>query len=262
MKPAIWRAFHAHLSTRQNGTAHQIRINSMGCLTAFADRPDNQRLAATDITRRIELVDIGAIITIVCLDGLRATPVGGDFEFPVHFLHHTVFHRTGKADGDEGQIGLDEEFRSGNRPALFIDLTALHMGKASILADKFQRRDLKLTRCAFRLAGRSAHLGRPIGPDAELVFLFRRLRTDIELGHIDRALTESRADAIRCRIAAADNYDMLAACENRNRSPGDGLDVFAANAAVLLHEIGHGIMDTIKIGAGNARRAGVSEPPQ
>ncbi|CUW51745.1 hypothetical protein B3286c2_0736 [Brucella vulpis] len=41
-EPANWRAFHAHLSTGQNGTAHQIRIDGMSCLTAFADRPDNQ----------------------------------------------------------------------------------------------------------------------------------------------------------------------------------------------------------------------------
>src|SRR5690606_24619045 len=33
------------------------------------------------------------------------------------------------------------------------------------------------------------------------------------------------------------------------------VDVLAADTAVLLHEVGHGVMDTLELDAGNARRA-------
>ena len=67
----------------------------------------------------------------------------------------------------------------------------------------------------FGLARRGAHLGRPIGPDAELVLPLWRLRADVELGDRERALAEGRADAVGGRVAAADHDDMLAAGQDR-----------------------------------------------
>ena len=88
-----------------------------------------------------------------------------------------------------------------------------------------------------------------------MFFLLRRLRADVELGDPHRALTERRADAVGRRVAAADDHDMLAAGHDRLRRPGDGLDVLAADALVLLHEVGHRVMHAFEIGARNAGRA-------
>lgn len=48
---------------------------------------------------------------------------------------------------------------------------------------------------------------------------------------------------------------MLAASKDRIGGPADAVDVFAADAAVLLHEVRHGIINAIKIGATDAGRA-------
>ena len=102
-----------------------------------------------------------------------------------------------------------------------------------------------------------------IGPDGELVFLLRRLRPDVELGDARRALAERRADAVGRGIAAADDDDMLGRRQGSAPTARRRLDVLAADAAVLLHEIGHGIMHAVEIDARNAGRSrGVSEPPQ
>src|SRR5690606_356951 len=50
------------------------------------------------------------------------------------------------------------------------------------------------------------------------------------------------------------DHHMLTRGEDRLGGPGDGLDVLAADAPVLLHEIGHGVVDADKLGAGDARR--------
>ncbi|MCY1222764.1 hypothetical protein D9M72_348680 [compost metagenome] len=133
-------------------------------------------------------------------------------------------------------------------------MAALHAGEVAILvADEFERRHLELADSPFGLAGRGAHLRCPERPDGKLVFLLRRLRADVELGHLDRALAEGGADAVRRGIATADDHDVLAAGEDRLRRPADAVDVLAADAAVLLHEIGHRIMHTGEFDTGDAR---------
>ena len=139
-----------------------------------------------------------------------AAAIRCDLQLLAKFFHHAVFSRTEKADCDERKISLDVELRASNRLALLVNLTALHMGKLAVFADELKRCHLKLAICTFCLTGRRTHLGCPIRPDAELVFSFRRLRTNIELRDIDRALTESRTNAVRCRITTADNDDVLA----------------------------------------------------
>ena len=48
---------------------------------------------------------------------------------------------------------------------------------------------------------------------------------------------------------------MLAAGKNRIGRPADAVDIFATDAAVLLHEIGHGIVDAMQISATDTGRA-------
>ena len=141
-------------------------------------------------------------------------------------------------------------------PAIGLRLssTSQHFTPVScaFLADEFERRHLELAFGAFGLRGRGAHLGRPVGPDGELVFLLRRLRADVELGDADRALAEGGADAVGSGVATADHDDMLAAGHDRLRRPGDRLDVLAADALVLLHEIRHRVMHAVEVVARNA----------
>src|SRR3546814_856381 len=48
---------------------------------------------------------------------------------------------------------------------------------------------------------------------------------------------------------------MLSARQDRLRRPAYAVDILAPDAPVLLHEIGHGVVDAGKIGAGNTGRA-------
>ena len=127
---------------------------------------------------------------------------------------------------------------------------------------EFERRHLEFALGALGLRGGGAHLGRPIGPDGELVFLLRRLRADVELGDRDRALAEGGADAVGRGVAAADDDDMLAAGEDRPAASRAAMSS-PPTRRFCCDEIGHGVMHAVEIDAGNAGRSrGVSEPPQ
>ncbi len=128
------------------------------------------------------------------------------------------------------------------------------MGKLAVFTDEFKCRDLKLAVCTFCLTGRSPHFGGPIRPDAELVFSFRRLRTNVQLRNVYSALTESRPNAVRCRITTANNHDMLTTGENWRFVPSDRFNILAANATVLLNQIWHSIMHAFKVCTRNACR--------
>jgi hypothetical protein len=78
----------------------------------------------------------------------------------------------------------------------------------------------------------------------------------------DRALAEGGADTVGAGIAAADDDDMLAAGDDRMRRPRHRLDRLAADAPVLLHQIGHRVMHAARSSPGMPAARGVSEPPQ
>src|SRR5690606_23269062 len=216
-------------SRRQDGRPHQRFVDGAGGLAAFADRPDHKRLAPAHVARRPEPVHAGAVIAVVGGDVDRAAAVGGELHLPVELLGHATRYRTGEAVGDEGEVGADDEFGAGDRLAPIVDFAAFDAGELPLFADEFERRHLELPLRALGLAGRGPHLGRPIGPDGELVLLLRRLWADVELGDAHGALAEGGADAVRRRVAAADHHDMHAAGEDRLLRPGSRLDVLAAD---------------------------------
>src|SRR5690606_8486431 len=123
------------------------------------------------------------------------------------FGEHAVGDRTRETDGDESEIGTNDEFRAFDWLALLVNLAAFDAGQLAVLADELEGGDLEFTLRSFRLAGGGAHLGRPIGPDRQLVFPLRRTRTDVELCDAHRALTESGADAVGRGVAAANDHD-------------------------------------------------------
>src|SRR5690606_15654181 len=188
------------------------------------------------------------------------TPVGVDGDFPLQFAQDAVFKGYGKADGDEGEIGADDELGARDRLTFLVHFAAANTGQLTLLANELQSCYLELALGPLRLARRGSHLGRPVGPDRKLVFLFRGLRPYVELGDSHRALPEGGPDAIRGGVAAADDDNMLSACHDRLGRPGNRLDILAANAPVLLHQIGHGVMHAVEIAPGYPCRPWLLRP--
>lgn len=83
---------------------------------------------------------------------------------------------------------------------------------------------------------------------------FRRHRADVELRDFHRTLTESRTDAVRRRIAAADNDDVLAAGEDRIGRPADAVDVSRPTRRFCC-EVRHGVVNAVEISAADTGRA-------
>src|SRR5262249_24951293 len=136
-------------------------------------------------------------------------------EIDAGLVDHAGLDRAGEAERDELRIGADHRLSTLDRPALLVGLCDLHAGDAAILADEAERHRLELTLGAFGLRGRGTHLGWPIGPDGELVFLLGWPRADVELRHRNGALAEGGTDAVGSRVAAPDDHDMLARGEER-----------------------------------------------
>ena len=80
---------------------------------------------------------------------------------------------------------------------------------------------------AFFMRRRGAQLHRPVRPHQRLVFLLGRLRQQFELRDGCSALAIRRADAVRARIAAADDNHVLAV-------RGERWDVRIARDAAIL----------------------------
>src|SRR5436190_13659836 len=126
--------------SRQFGFAHEIFIDGARRLTAFADRPDDQRLALADIAGSENLVERSPVVIGIGFDiaALVALERG--------FLQQAAFFWTREADGDQNEIGPDDEFGPGQRLTLLIDPGAFDAGHFSLLTDDAQRRRGKFAR--------------------------------------------------------------------------------------------------------------------
>ena len=69
-------------SCRQHRRAHQRLVDRARGLAAFADRPDDQRLAAAHVAGRIEPVDPGPVVAVVGGDIGRAAAVDVELSLP------------------------------------------------------------------------------------------------------------------------------------------------------------------------------------
>ena len=161
-----------------------MKIDRARCLSPLADGPDDKRLPAPHVAGHEHLVLAGAVALFI---GHHIAPLVG---CDAGLRDHAIQHRSGEADGEEDEIGLDDEFGPWNRLALFVDAGADHARGAAILALDAQGRGLEFTLRAFRLRGGGAHFGRPVGPDHQLVLDRGRLGPDVELGHLQGALPE------------------------------------------------------------------------
>jgi hypothetical protein len=88
-------------------------------------------------------------------------------------LEEALFERAGETDGDENQIGLDVEVGALDRLAALVDPHAVHPAHPAIATLDADRSGGELALGAFGLARRGAELGRPVGPDQQLVLVER-----------------------------------------------------------------------------------------
>ena len=75
----------------------------MGGLAALADRPHDQGLAAAHVSRDEDLLVRRAVIAVV------GENVAAPVNIELRFLEQPLAQRTGEADGEEDEIGLEEE---------------------------------------------------------------------------------------------------------------------------------------------------------
>src|SRR5262245_56102362 len=123
----------------------------------------------------------------------------------------------------------------------------------AVLASEFLRQNCELAGHAFFMAGRDAELEWPIRPREHLVLALGRQRHDFEVGDRRRTLADRGPDAVRTRIAPADDHHFLALGKN-------WLDValrLIAHAAVLLRQKIHREMDALELAAGDWQVAGL-----
>src|SRR4051794_38602911 len=156
----------------------------MGRLAAFPDGPDHKRLASPHVAGNKDLVGRRPVIDVV------RQHIAATVEFESGFIQQSGFRRAGEADGEEHQIGPEDELAAGYGLSLLIDASAFHPGDATLLTLDAQGRGLKLAIRTLGLAGRGPHLGWPIGPDRKLVLALRRPRSNVELRDREGALAE------------------------------------------------------------------------
>src|SRR5690606_23385667 len=94
-------------------------------LPAFADRPDDERLAAAHVAGRPELVDRRPVVVVVGDDVGGATFVRVHLQPLAEIAEDSARERPAETDGDKDEVGLDDEFRAGDRLAAVVDLAAL-----------------------------------------------------------------------------------------------------------------------------------------
>ena len=94
-------------------------------LPALANRPYDQRLAAAHVAGGVQPVDAGPV---VAFHWLRHWSSAGcrrpSCSRAPSSLTHAVLEGPGKADGDEGKVGADDEFGAGDRLPPLVDLAA------------------------------------------------------------------------------------------------------------------------------------------
>ncbi|EGF33460.1 hypothetical protein IMCC9480_3932 [Oxalobacteraceae bacterium IMCC9480] len=153
-------------------------------------------------------------------------------------------HRRHKTHGQEDQIGFQFEFRIRHflHAAVFpFDARGDELVDLAVLAFKTLGGDGPIAIATFFMRRRGAQLGRPVRPDHRLVFFFRRLRHQLELGHRHGTLAVRGTDAVRTGITATDDDDMLASGENLV------LDLVAGIALVLQGQEVHREMHALEL---------------
>ncbi|ABA48089.1 hypothetical protein BURPS1710b_3715 [Burkholderia pseudomallei 1710b] len=196
-------------SARQLRAAHQVRVDRARALAAFADRPDDERLAAAHVARGEHLVDRRVVRAIAL--GARARVAARVLRDAERLEHGRG--RLRETHREQHEVGLDLEL--GIRHFLHLAVDPRDARRDQLLdlavpAFETFRRHRPVALAAFLVRRRRAQLDRPVRPHERLVLRLGRLRQQLELRDVLRAVAVRRADAIRTRVAAADHDDVLA----------------------------------------------------
>src|ERR1700722_6662999 len=186
---------------RQDRRPHQSLVDRRCALAAFADRPNDQRLAAPHIATGEDLRAGGGIPVCVGVD--VPSLVQGHTEL----RQHAFLDWRNEAHRQELEVRSEDELGSLDGLELLVDARASEPGHDAILAFERDRGHRKIALGALLVARRGAQLKGPVWPGKKLVLCFGRHRHDLELSNLERSLAEWRADADGSGVAAANAYN-------------------------------------------------------
>src|SRR5690606_28030710 len=236
---------------RQLAHPHQCLVHRPRALAAFADGPDDQRLAAAHVAAREDLLLRRGIAKRV---GFDVAAIG---ELDARLVEHPSLLRAEETHRQQDQVGGQHELAAGDFLHLAVDpfdADAAEAGDLAVLPDHFLGQHRPVAHRAFLVARGGAQLHRPVGPGECLVFLFGRARHDLYLSDALGALAIRRADAVGAGVAAADHDHILASGDERAARRGAFLAV-AGDALVLLGQELHRQANAGELGPRDLERA-------
>src|SRR5690606_8025093 len=104
----------------------------MGGLASLPDCPDDQRLTTANVAGGEELFHAGAVVDIVCYNVGGPAKISGDCKLVTEIRQNAALDRAGKADCDESEIRLDDEFCAFDGLPPLVNLAALHTDQAAV----------------------------------------------------------------------------------------------------------------------------------
>ena len=205
-------------------------------------------MAPANVARRKQLVNAGGIAT---------REIGRSLDVAALVFVHTKgiqhgLHRRDKAHGQEHQISLDDLLGAGNfghLAVLPLQAHRLHGSQLALFANEFFGADGEFTLAALFVAGRGAHLQRPVRPHQWLVFLLRRHGHQLQLGHTHRTVAVGGAHAVRAGVATANDHHVLAISANL------AFEFAVARHLVLLGQKLHRKVHALEFAAGHRQIA-------
>ena len=152
------------LPGRGRSAAHQVLVDRMGRLAAFADRPDDQRLATAHVAGGVDLVDRGCV-------ALRCRPARLPRWSSSAPSSVSMPSCSGPAKPMAMKTRSARMMNSVPSIGRRFSSTRAHSTPVTLpfLPTTPKRRAGELALGALGLRGRGAELGRPVGPDRQLV---------------------------------------------------------------------------------------------
>src|SRR5579863_6725510 len=172
-------------------------------------------------------------------------------ELDAEFFDHAGAHWPYEAHGNEDQVGIERELCAGKRFELRgrADPDGVKLPDVALLvAGEFRGGDAPVADAAFFVSAFGSQLQRPERPRSLRRALAGRLRHDLELMHRERLLAMARSQAVGAGVAAADDDDALAGCQDFE----GGIDLVAEASLILLRQEVHGEVDSIEIASRDA----------
>src|SRR5215211_1198189 len=225
---------------RQQTAAHQVLVRLPRGFAALGDGGHDEVCAQPGVAG-YEGARLSGAEAVFGVDGARV----GVAE--IHLLHETVAHGACEADGEQHKVCLYLEVRAldGNGLAVrALGLDAVHLFYVAACAREACDGDGEAALAALLVGGVGVQDEGPVGP-GEVVGVLRWLRAVGQDLHGGAAFAVGVAEAVRARIAAAEDDDVLVC----SRDFDLGVRREAGNPPVLLHEVVHREVDAAEFAA-------------